>query len=79
MCVMNYSMMVQQPSPTIKQRKDLTLALAFTSVTILLLAFLDNLRLPPTDSFDDLVEWSASAIPGAQSGHVRTGGEGCKA
>ena len=56
MCVMNYSMMVQQPSPTIKQRKDLTLALAFTSVTILLLAFLDNLRLPPTDSFDDLVE-----------------------
>ena len=32
------------------------LALAFTSVTILLLALLDNLKLPPADTFDALVD-----------------------
>lgn len=56
MCAMNFSMMIQTPNPSLKQRKDLTLALAFTSVTILLLGFLDNLKLPPTDAFDAVVE-----------------------
>ena len=55
MCIMNFGMASQMKTPTLKERKDLTLALAFTSITILLLALLDNLKLPPTDAFDDLV------------------------
>ena len=56
MCIMNYSMMVQSKSPSFKERKDLTLALIFTSATILLLAILDNLKLPPNGAFDGVVE-----------------------
>ena len=55
MTFMSYSMMLQYPSPNMKQRKDITLALAFTSVTVLLLAALDNLKLPPSSVFDDIV------------------------
>mgnify|MGYP004338389395 CR=1 FL=1 len=55
MAFMSYSMMLQYPSPNMKQRKDITLALAFTSVTVLLLAALDNLKLPPSSVFDDIV------------------------
>lgn len=56
MCIMNYSMMVQSKSPSFKERKDLTLALIFTSITILLLAILDNLKLPPNGAFDSVVD-----------------------
>ena len=56
MCTMNFSMMASIKTPSLKERKDLTLALAFTSVTILLLALLDNLKLPPADTFDGLVD-----------------------
>lgn len=56
MCTMNYSMTTSIKTPTLKERKDLTLALAFTAVTILLLALLDNLKLPPVDTFDGLVD-----------------------
>ena len=56
MCFMNYSMMVQYPDPTLKQRKNLTFALIFTSVTIFLLAILDNLKLPPGDTFAKIVD-----------------------
>ena len=55
MAFMSYSMMLQYPNPNMKQRKDITLALAFTSSTILLLAALDNLKLPPSSAFDDIV------------------------
>jgi len=56
MCSMNYSMMMQSNSSSFKQRKDLSLALIFTSATILLLAILDNLKLPPSDAFDSVVD-----------------------
>ena len=56
MCTMNYSMMASIKTPSLKERKDLTLALVFTAITILLLALLDNLKLPPNGAFDGLVE-----------------------
>ena len=56
MAFMSYSVMLQYPSPNMKQRKDITLALAFTSITILLLALMDNLKLPPSSAFDSIVE-----------------------
>lgn len=56
MTFMSYSMMVQFPTPSMKERKDITLALTFTSVTVLLLAALDNLKLPPSSAFDSFVE-----------------------
>ncbi len=56
MAFMSYSIMLQYPSPNMKQRKDITLALIFTSITVLLLAALDNLKLPPSSFFDGFVE-----------------------
>ena len=56
MAFMSYSMLLQYPSPTVKQRKDITLALIVTSLTVLLLAALDNLKLPPSSAFDSIVD-----------------------
>ena len=56
MCSMNYSMISSIKTPSLKERKDLTLALAFTAITIMLLALLDNLKLPPNGAFDGLVD-----------------------
>lgn len=42
--------------PDIKQRKDATLAIGFTTIVVLLLAILDNLSLPPMDVFDQFLD-----------------------
>ncbi len=56
MLAVNWNMVRSTSSPTMKQRQDATLALVFTSLTVLLLAVLDNLSLPPTSMFDSLTE-----------------------
>ena len=56
MAFMSYSIMLQYPNPNMRQRKDITLALIFTSLTVLLLAALDNLKLPPSSAFDNVVD-----------------------
>ena len=56
MLTVNWNMIRTTPTPTLKQRQDATLAILFTSLTVLLLAILDNLSLPPVDRFDSLTE-----------------------
>ena len=47
MLFVNFSMLQTTPNPTLKHRKDATLSILFTTITVLLLAFLDELQLPP--------------------------------
>ena len=47
MLFVNISMLRTTPNPNLQQRKDATLSILFTTVTVLLLALFDELNLPP--------------------------------
>ena len=56
MIFVTWSTLSSFTSPTLSERKDATLSSAFTGITVLILALLDKLSLPPTDAFDGVLE-----------------------
>ena len=65
MLFVNFSMLQTTPNPTLKHRKDATLSILFTTITVLLLAFLDELQLPPGLN-ENLVERVPATIFGVE-------------
>ena len=55
MFFLNYNIIHSQRDDLLQHRKDTTLALGFTSITVFLLTFLDVFELPPYDVFDRLL------------------------
>lgn len=54
MMVLNYNIIHSQRDDVLEHRKETTLALGFTSITIFLLTFLDVFEMPPYDALDFL-------------------------
>lgn len=56
MFFLNGNLLRQSSADNVQDRKDTTLAIAFTSLTILLLALIDNLNLPPGEMFEQITD-----------------------
>ena len=56
MFFLNWNLLRQSSPDNVQDRKDTTLAIIFTTLTILLLALIDNLNLPPGETFDQITD-----------------------
>ena len=56
MFFLNWNLLRQSSPDNMQDRKDTTLAIGFTSLTILLLALIDNLNLPPGEMFEQITD-----------------------
>jgi hypothetical protein len=56
MFFLNWNLLADASKEVFKDRTDVTLAVGFTSITILLLAIIDNLTLPSIDALDPVLD-----------------------